>query len=75
MTMSHRENCHARVVSHLGRAATEAAGWCDWVRADVEHRLGHVGDIGPIDDPEYAAALDAFVLIEEALDKVRRVGA
>ncbi|WP_329054965.1 hypothetical protein OG738_16670 [Amycolatopsis sp. NBC_01488] len=73
--MSHREDSHARVMSHLGRALSEAAGWCDWVRVDVEHRLGHVGDVGPVDDAEYGAALDAFGLIQEALDKVRRVGA
>jgi hypothetical protein len=75
MTMSHRENAHSQLVLHLVRAVNDAAGWCDWVRVDVERRLGRVGDVGPVEDPEYGAALDAFGLIQEALDKVRRVGA
>lgn len=73
--MSLREDSYARVLSHLGRALAEAAQWCDWVSVDVERRTGCVDDTGPIDDPEYGAALDAFGLIQEALDKLRRVGA
>ncbi|RBM19229.1 hypothetical protein DI005_16180 [Prauserella sp. PE36] len=74
--MSHREDAYAEVVRLLEAACDEAAvDWCFLVRQDVERRLDWTGDIGPVDDPEYGAVLDAFGVISEALDTVRRVGA
>jgi hypothetical protein len=73
--MSLRENAHSRVVSALARADADAAEWCAWVRLDVERRLGDSCEDRVLDDDEYGAALDAFGLIRETLEKVRRVGA
>ncbi|MGC7101604.1 hypothetical protein ACPZ19_43605 [Amycolatopsis lurida] len=73
--MSLREDTHARLVRLLRDKAVDTCSmWCDLVRQDVEHRLGHTGEVGPIEDPEYAATLDAYSAITGALDLVRRVG-
>lgn len=73
--MSLRDDAHAEVVRLLDVAQTAAAAnWCDLVCQDVEQRLNWTGDIGPVDDPEYGAVLDAFALVGDALDAVHRVG-
>ena len=73
--MSLREDTHARLVRLLAADVADICSmWCDLVRQDVERRLGHTGEIGPIEDPEYAATLDAYSAVNEALDVVRRVG-
>ncbi|MFI6030446.1 hypothetical protein [Amycolatopsis magusensis] len=73
--MSLREDTHARLVRLLQDKVVDTCSmWCDLVRQDAGRRLNHVGEIGPIEDPEYAAVLDAYSAIGEALDVVLRAG-
>ncbi|ASR37965.1 hypothetical protein BAY61_26460 [Prauserella marina] len=74
--MSRREDAYAEVIRLLEAAEFEAgANWCDLVCQDAARRLNWTGDIGPVDDPEYGAALLAYSAITDALTIVRRTGA
>ncbi|MFD9893539.1 hypothetical protein ACFWY9_29700 [Amycolatopsis sp. NPDC059027] len=73
--MSRREDYYDRLMAALSTAYEDAAVWADAVREEVELRVGSVDFDVVIREDEYGAALDASGLIQDALTKVRRVGA